>query len=58
MPSPVHTNGTNEAARPQRVTIQTLHQMGAAGAPFACLTCYDAAMARWLGRGSAHAHGR
>src|SRR5688572_7582286 len=47
-----HTNGTGETpARPERVTIQTLHAMAAAGTPFACLTCYDATTARWLERG-------
>jgi 3-methyl-2-oxobutanoate hydroxymethyltransferase len=34
-----------------RVTIGTLAKMAAAGTPFACLTCYDATMARWLERG-------
>lgn len=52
MPGPGQSNGTSEAAaRPQRVTIQTLYQMAAAGTPFACLTCYDATTARWLERG-------
>ncbi len=37
------------SARP-RVTIQTLERMAADGEAFACLTCYDAATARWLER--------
>ncbi|MBC7833899.1 MAG: 3-methyl-2-oxobutanoate hydroxymethyltransferase [Phycisphaerales bacterium] len=36
------------------VTLRTLQEMAAAGMPFACLTCYDATMARWLSRGGVH----
>lgn len=32
------------------VTIRTIRDMVARGEPFACLTCYDATMARWLQR--------
>ena len=32
------------------VTLKTLHAMARAGTPFACLTAYDATMARWLER--------
>jgi 3-methyl-2-oxobutanoate hydroxymethyltransferase len=42
-------NAVNEPR--ERVTIQTLVRMAAEGAPFACLTCYDATTARWLQRG-------
>jgi 3-methyl-2-oxobutanoate hydroxymethyltransferase len=35
----------------ERVTIQALERMAAAGRPFAALTCYDATTARWLERG-------
>lgn len=47
-------NGTAGTERPQRITIGTLKAMAAAGTPFACLTCYDATMARWLERGGVH----
>ena len=40
-----------QPSAPERVTIQTLVTMAAAGTPFACLTCYDATTARWLERG-------
>lgn len=36
------------------VTIRTLRRMAREGHPFACLTCYDATMARWLDRAGVH----
>jgi 3-methyl-2-oxobutanoate hydroxymethyltransferase len=36
------------------ITIRTLRDMAARGEAFACLTCYDATMARWLARGGLH----
>lgn len=38
----------NPSGDQQVVTIRTLQQMAARGEPFACLTCYDATMARLL----------
>lgn len=39
---------------PAPTTLRTLAQMARAGRPFACMTCYDAATARWLARGGLH----
>ncbi|MDX2146901.1 MAG: 3-methyl-2-oxobutanoate hydroxymethyltransferase [Planctomycetota bacterium] len=36
------------------VTLRTLQRMAGDGAPFACLTCYDATTARWLERAGVH----
>ena len=36
------------------VTLRTLNKMAQAGEPFACLTCYDATMARLLDRAGVH----
>lgn len=36
------------------VTIRTLRAFAREGRPFACLTCYDATMARWLERAGVH----
>jgi 3-methyl-2-oxobutanoate hydroxymethyltransferase len=36
------------------VTIKTIRRMAREGWPFACLTCYDATTARWLGRAGVH----
>jgi 3-methyl-2-oxobutanoate hydroxymethyltransferase len=38
----------------ERVTLRVIDRMAAAGAPFACLTCYDATTARWLERAGVH----
>ena len=40
-----------EPAARKPVTLRTLRAMAARGEPFACLTAYDATMARWLERG-------
>lgn len=36
------------------VTLKTLRDMAQRREPFACLTCYDATMARWLARAGVH----
>ena len=36
------------------ITLKTLGRLAAAGTPFACLTCYDATMARLLERAGVH----
>lgn len=36
------------------VTVRTLRRMAREGEAFACLTCYDATMARWLRRAGVH----
>lgn len=36
------------------VTLRTLRRMMAKSEPFACLTCYEATMARWLQRAGVH----
>jgi 3-methyl-2-oxobutanoate hydroxymethyltransferase len=38
----------------EAITIKTIRRMAREGKPFACLTCYDATMARWLARGGVH----
>lgn len=43
------------ASAPQpAVTLRTIRRMARDGSPFACLTCYDATMARWLERAGTH----
>jgi 3-methyl-2-oxobutanoate hydroxymethyltransferase len=37
-----------------RVTLRTLRQWAQAGRKFPMLTCYDATLARWVGRGGVH----
>lgn len=39
---------------PTAITLRTLRKMAREGQPFACLTCYDATTARWLGRAGVH----
>jgi 3-methyl-2-oxobutanoate hydroxymethyltransferase len=39
---------------PARVSLKSLRAMAASGEAFACLTCYDATMARWLARAGVH----
>ncbi|MCA9274675.1 MAG: 3-methyl-2-oxobutanoate hydroxymethyltransferase [Phycisphaerales bacterium] len=41
---------TSEPRMPAPVTLKTLNRMKRAGEKFACLTAYDATMARWLQR--------
>lgn len=36
------------------ITLRTIRRMVREGRPFACLTCYDAATARWLERAGVH----
>lgn len=36
------------------MTLKSLRKMARDGAPFACLTCYDATTARWLERAGVH----
>lgn len=43
-----------EARLRKPVTLRTLRSMAARGEAFACLTAYDATMARWLERGGVH----
>lgn len=55
MSPPSTTAGPSPAGEPPpRVTLSTLARMAREGRPFACLTCYDAATARWLARGGVH----
>lgn len=54
--SPPNTSGTTrvEPSARKPVTLRTLRAMASRGEPFACLTAYDATMARWLERSGVH----
>lgn len=44
----------SETSVKEPVTLRTIRRMARVGEPFACLTSYDAVMARWLERAGVH----